>query len=259
MSDQKAEKRSIVSTRGKISLLFLGSLLYLSACSPHLQVSHSEKKLYPIDQNQPVDSSMLAFYRPYKQHLDSQMNKIVATSAIEIEKAKPEGPLNNLMADAMYEAGKLNHISFDVAYTNYGGLRIPLPKGDIPLFKVFELMPFENLITTVKFKGTDMQEFFNYIAQMGGDAISGARFKIKDKKAVDIFINGKPLDLSREYIVLTSDYMANGGDGGDIFFKATDRKDYELKLRDALLIYLEGQTKAGKTLNPQKDGRITIE
>jgi hypothetical protein len=53
--------------------------------------------------------------------------------------------------------------------------------------------------------------------------------------------------------------MANGGDGGEIFFKSKDRETYEIKLRDALLLYLETQTKAGKILNPVNDGRITIE
>ncbi|MGB4773921.1 MAG: 5'-nucleotidase C-terminal domain-containing protein [Daejeonella sp.] len=246
--------------KAALALAFgLYSLIFLSACSPKLQLRSTEKNLYPITQDQPKDSAMLAFYKPYKMRLDSQMNNVIAVSAIEIVKARPEGPLNNLMADAMYETGKLKNIQFDVAYTNYGGLRIPLPKGNIQLYKVYELMPFENLLTTVKFSGADMQSFFNYIAEGGGDPISGARFKIKDKKATDIVINGKPLDITKEYTLLTSDYMANGGDGGAIFSKATNRKEYNVKLRDALLIYLQQQTKAGKIINPANDGRITVE
>ncbi len=237
----------------------LFSLLFATACSPKLQLASSEKALLPITQDQPKDSAILAYYKPYKMHLDSQMNDIIAVSAIEIVKGRPEGPLNNLMADAMYDTGKLKNISFDVAYTNYGGLRISLPKGNIPLYKVYELMPFENIFTTVKFSGSDMQSFFDYIAEDGGDPISGATFKIKDKKAIDIKINDQPFDLQKEYILLTSDYMANGGDGGIIFAKARDRKEYNVKLRDAMLNYLQQQTKAGKIINPQNDGRITVE
>ena len=115
----------------------------MAGCSPKLRLSSSEKTLYPISANQPKDSVIIAYYLPYKMRLDSQMNENIAVSAIEIVKGKPEGPLNNLMADAMYETGRLKNISFDIAYTNYGGLRISLPKGNIPLFKVFELIPFE--------------------------------------------------------------------------------------------------------------------
>ncbi|NEU07423.1 hypothetical protein GZH53_03765 [Flavihumibacter sp. R14] len=236
-----------------------GILIVLSGCKTRLVLNSSEKTLYPISSEQPIDSNILAFYLPYKLKLDSQMKRVVAISEIEIVKGRPEGPLNNLMADAMYSTGRAKDIAFDVAYTNYGGLRVQLPKGEIPLYRVFELMPFENLLTTVKFKGSDMQLFLDYIAAGGGDPLAGVRFKIKEKKAVDVVINGQPLDLNQDYTVLTSDYMANGGDGGEIFFKSTDRKTYEIKLRDALLIYLEKQTKEGKTLNPVNDGRIRVE
>ena len=159
----------------------------------------------------------------------------------------------------MFTAGKLKNIPFDVAYTNYGGLRVTLPKGNIILSNVFELMPFENLMVTVRFSGADMQQFFDYVAAGGGDPISGARFIIKDKKAVNVMIEGQPLNPEKEYVLLTSDYMANGGDGGKIFSKATGRETYEIKLRDALLIYIEQQTKEGKILNPVNDGRISVE
>lgn len=235
------------------------ALIALCACSPKLQVASSDKALYPISSDLPKDKAIIDFYYPYKVRLDSMMNEIVAISAIEISKGRPEGPLNNLMADAMADAGRSRNIPFDIAYTNYGGLRIPLPKGNIPLYKVFELMPFENMVTTVKFNGTDMKSFLDFIAAGGGDPISGATFKISNKKATNIKINGRPLDMNKSYTVLTSDYMANGGDGGSIFLKSTDRREYDLKLRDALLMYLKKKNKAGIILNPTIDGRITVE
>ncbi len=242
-----------------LKMIGVSALVILSACSPKLQLASSDKALYPISPDLPKDKAITDYYLPYKLRLDSMMNEIVAVSAIEISKGRPEGPLNNLMADAMADAGKSRNIPFDIAYTNYGGLRIPLPKGNIPLYKVFELMPFENIITTVRFSGADMKSFFDYIAAGGGDPISGASFKISDKKAIDIKINGQPLDLNKSYTVLTSDYMANGGDGGAIFLKSTDKREYDVKLRDALLLYLKKQNKAGVILNPTNDGRITVE
>ena len=253
-------KTGILSQSKRIGLLLgISSLVLLSSCRSRMVINHSEKALYPISADQPKDSAILAYYLPYKANLDSQMNKVIARSAIEIVKGRPEGPLNNLMADAMFSIGRLKNIPFDVAYTNYGGLRVPLPKGNIALNNVFELMPFENLITTVTFSGKDMQQFFDYVAEGGGDPIAGAKFGIKNKKAINVMIGGQALDLNKNYILLTSDYMANGGDGGAIFSKATDRKTYEIKLRDALLNYMELQTKEGKILNPVNDGRISVE
>ena len=240
------------------NVALLGVVALLSACSPKLQLVKTEKKLIPITENLPKDSAMLAFYKPYRIKLDSLMNDVVAISEKEIQKGQPEGPLNNFFADAMYDSAKDKGIAFDFAYTNYGGLRIPLPKGEIYRYKIFELMPFENALVTVKFKGEDIQRFFDYIADGGGDPISGARFTISNKKAIDITINGLPFDASKTYTVLTSDYMANGGDGGAIFTRLIDRENLDFKLRDAILQYLEKLKKAGKTLNPVNDGRIKI-
>lgn len=234
-------------------------LFALSSCSPKLQLARTDKAVYPITSDLPKDQEIVEYYLPYKLRLDSMMNEVVAVSAVEIGKGRPEGLLNNFMADAMADAGKTNNIPFDIAYTNYGGLRVPLPKGNIALFNVFELMPFENMITTVQFSGSDMIQFFDYMASTGGDPISGATYKIRDKKALDIKINGQVIDPNKIYTVLTSDYMANGGDGGEIFLKATGRKEFNIKLRDALLMYMRKQSRAGTTLNPKIDGRITVE
>ncbi|MGB4398435.1 MAG: 5'-nucleotidase C-terminal domain-containing protein [Daejeonella sp.] len=244
----------------RISFIWSCVVLFaVTSCSPKLQLASTEKAVYSISSDLPKDQKIVDYYLPYKLRLDSMMNEVVAVSAVEIGKGRPEGLLNNFMADAMADAGKSNNIPFDMAYTNYGGLRVPLPKGNIALFNVFELMPFENMITTVQFNGTDMKQFFDYMASMGGDPISGATYKIRDKKALDIKINGQKLDPDKTYTVLTSDYMANGGDGGEIFLKATGRKEYNIKLRDALLMYMRKQSHAGTTLNPKIDGRIIFE
>lgn len=234
-------------------------IVMLAACSPKLQIAGSNDVLYPISADQVRDPKIVNYYQPYKVRVDSLMNEVIAISDVEIIKDKPEGLLNNFFADAMYQVGKSTNISFDFAYTNYGGLRVSLPQGSITLSRVFELMPFENILVTVKFSGDDVQGLFDYMAASGGDPISGAKFKIREKKAVDIMINNQPFDRSKSYTVLTSDYMANGGDRGDIFLKSTDRKEYAMKLRDALITYVKDHTKAGTHLNPKKDGRIVVE
>lgn len=245
---------------GSQHLWIMGLVLLMQACSPKYHLSQSKPSQYEINQRLSVDSTVVKYYLPYKLKLDSIMNDIVVYSEVEITKDRPEGLMNNFFGDAIAEASRDRGIVFDVAFSNYGGLRTSLPKGAIPRSKIFELMPFENAIVTVKFKGSDMKEFFDFLARSGGDAISGARFKIDatTRKAVDIIINGEPLDVTRDYIVLTSDYMANGGDGGEIFNKGIERKDQNYLLRDAILDYVGKIKRSGKTLNPKLDGRVSI-
>ncbi|HEY1023972.1 MAG TPA: 5'-nucleotidase C-terminal domain-containing protein [Sphingobacteriaceae bacterium] len=240
---------------GLLSLTFLG----LVACSPQLHVAEITGAQYVISKELPRDSTITAFLAPYKANIDSQMSSVIATAGRKIERRKPEGLLNNLVTDAMADIARQNNIGFDLAHTNYEGLRNPLPEGPIRTYKVFELMPFESYLVVVKLDGKGTQELFDYMAALGGDPISGASFKIKGDKAVDVLIGGKPLDPSRTYTVLTSDYMANGGDMATFYPKALERKDTQIKLRDAILMYLKQQTEAGKTINPQIDGRITVE
>ncbi len=245
----------------KIKPLYIILLVFFIqiSCKTQYRLASSQQNLYQINDNIKQDSAILKYTQPYHNSLDSIMNNVVAVADKEIKKSLPEGPLNNLFADAMFFSGKKHDIAFDFAYTNYGGLRMSLPAGDIKTYQVYELMPFENYFTTVTFKGQDIKAFFDYVAKSGGDPISGAKFKIKNDKAEDIFIGGKPFDIKKPYIILTSDYMANGGDGGEIFYKALSKQEENFKLRDAIFEYFKAQTDAGKTLNPQKDGRITAE
>ncbi len=184
------------------------------------------------------------------------MNAVIARSSAEILRKKPEGRLNNLVTDAMAAAAAANGIDFDFVHANYKGLRVPLPAGDIRTYKVYELMPFENYLVTLKLKGSEILEVFNYIAARGGDPIAKASFEIGNGKAVNIKVQGRPIDLSRSYIVLTNDYMANGGDDAVFYKKGLDRRDSRIKVRDAIISYLKGETAKGKSINPAIEGRI---
>jgi 2',3'-cyclic-nucleotide 2'-phosphodiesterase (5'-nucleotidase family) len=234
--------------------ILLASLL--SQCSSKLYLKSSSKQLYSITQNSPVDSSVIRFFEPYKKSIDSQMNAVIGVTAYEITRHRPEGTLNNLFIDAMAEVARQRGIHFDFAHSNYKSLRVKLPKGDLKAFKVYELMPFENLLVTLRLSGNDVLDLFNYMAKEGGDPISNASFKIVDNKAADIIINGRPLNLTEQYTILTSDYVANGGDGAVMYLKSTNRKEYPIKVRDAILQYIKQQTAAGRVLNPKLDDRI---
>lgn len=242
-----------INRQSCIALLTL--LISLSACSPKLHQTSQDASLYNI-KGLPVDSTVLALYKPYKLSIDSQMNTVIGTAALNLERKRPEGLLNNLVADIMYQEGKRTDLSFDFVHTNFFGLRNSIAAGPIKAFKIYELMPFENYFVTVTLKGTDIQELFNYIAALNGDPVSGARFKIKDGKAVDIQINGAAFDPSREYTVLTIDYMANGGDKAEVYTRAIKRFDSTYRLRDAILSYIKQQQAQGKAITSALDNRI---
>lgn len=246
---------SILYVNRQISIVLLILLISLSACSPKLHLTSNNASLYTI-KGLPVDSAVLSLYKPYKLSIDSQMNAVIGVAAVNLERKRPEGLLNNLVADIMYQEGRRQNLSFDFVHTNFFGLRNSIAAGPIKAFKVYELMPFENYFVTVTLKGTDVQELFNYIAALNGDPVSGARFKIRDAKAVDIQINGATFDPSRDYTILTIDYLANGGDKAEVYTRGIKRFDTSYRLRDAILTYIKQQQTQGKAITSKMDNRI---
>ena len=248
--------------RYTISFLLL-FLFIFSACTTY-KVEKSVTANIHLDSlvTSPPSQSVEAMVKPYREKVNADMTEVLCISEEALYGGRPESPLTNCCADLTLEesnrfcAAKYPKISIDAAMINRGGLRIPLPKGEIKTLTMFELMPFENEIVFLKLSGSVMLEFINHMATRGGEGVSGLRFGIKADQAVNPEIGGKALDLSQSYWLVTSDYIANGGDGSEILAKASERIDTGIKARDMFIQYFKRLGKEGKTLTAKKDGRI---
>lgn len=138
---------------------------------------------------------------------------VTATSAIWKSYDK-ESPLGNLFADLMIDAQP----QADVALTNGGGLRSDLPAGPLTFGQLFEAMPFDNRFALVQLQGKHLRKLITNNLSRGGAIHSWAGvtavavckdFQLK----VDITIKHKPLDDAKTYKLVTSDFLASGGDG----------------------------------------------
>ena len=197
-------------------------LLMLSCKSSYVSTDFHTQNIAVTDDINPIDSQLVQLYLPYKKILEKDMGRVISFSEIEMIKGKPESGLTNLLSDLLLEEGQKaavkNNLKIKpvVSFFNYGGIRTGLPKGDITVGKIFELMPFENEIVFLKIKGDVMLQFIDHLASRGGEGVSGLRFGIKNAKAVAPEIDGKPINPESDYWLSKSDYIANGGDGSDI-------------------------------------------
>jgi 2',3'-cyclic-nucleotide 2'-phosphodiesterase (5'-nucleotidase family) len=140
---------------------------------------------------------------------------------------------------------------------NNGGLRIPvIYKGAITVRTIYELMPFENQLLLLKIKGSKFKELTQMIAASGGVPVSGINLVIQDKEIQTLLVQGKPFDEQKDYWVLTSDYLANGGDKYDALKNPIERVDLNKLIRDALIEMLDKMDTDGAHLIPIIDGRI---
>jgi hypothetical protein len=91
----------------------------------------------------------------------------------------------------------------------------------------------------------------------GGQPVSGLRFAIKNKSAVDVTINGKPFnpDSDRTYLIATSDYLTGGGDDMTFLKNKPEMGKYGL-LRDMILSYFLRMNSENRKIHNETDGRI---
>ena len=81
-----------------------------------------------------------------------------------------------------------------------GGLRNILPKGDITVGEIFEILPFENSLCVLTMKGTDMKRLFKAIASLHGEGVSGIRMEIsKEGELLNVTIGGQPVKDDQSY------------------------------------------------------------
>jgi len=249
-------------TAGRFTCILLFPFL-AAACSQQGKITKTEMKQYAFRDtvNSSIDSVVEKQIQPYREGMAGKMNEVIATSEIALTKGQPESLLGNLFSDACFDmANEIYYTSTyskaDFAFFNNGGLRAELPKGQITRGNIFELMPFENELVVISLTGSQTKKLIDYMASKDGVPVSHLQFGIKEKQPVDVLVNGTPFDSTKNYKAITSDYLANGGD--QYFFLTESKKEYvNLKIRDAMIGYFQGQSKKGNTITAKLDRRVS--
>jgi 2',3'-cyclic-nucleotide 2'-phosphodiesterase (5'-nucleotidase family) len=155
------------------------------------------------------------------------------------------------------KAKQANKMPVDAAFINYGGIRLTsVAAGNITRGKVFELTPFDNDIVLQKLSGKILQQFLNHISAKGGWPVAGITWQIKNKTAVNILINGLPIDETLIYTIAMVDYVANGGDDCAML-RPIPQVSIGYVLRDALIAYFMELNTQGKKITATIENRVT--
>ena len=248
-----------LSSRQSYFLTWIAAIAFCTSCQKHLAITKNEYKQYGIDAQGGEDSSVVKYYLPYKEKMQAEMSRVIGQTDQALTKpSDPETLMGNYFADAMLTEGLKKDSTIQFTLSTKGGLRTTFPKGDITVSHVFELMPFENEMVTLKLSGENVQQVIDFIAKKDGEPISGMRMKIKNGVAYDVTIAGQPFDITKTYNLLTYDYLADGGDELECLRNPIERKEINKKVREALLDNINDLTRQGKKITAQLDGRIVI-
>jgi len=243
--------------------LLLLIVILLSGCHS-MMVTKTEFANIRLDSalNIAPDPKIEAVILPYRAKLMKDMEEVLCISDAPLFGGRPESPLTNFCADLILQESdsiclkSYPGIHVSISMVNRGGLRVPIPKGEVKVRTMFELMPFENEIVFLKMEGAVLRRFIDHMAARGGEGVAGMRFGIRDDKAVNPEIQGQPLDDSKSYWMVTSDYIANGGDGSEILKEVKERIVTGVKFRDLFIDHLRKMGRKKMTIEAKTDGRI---
>ena len=236
-------------------LFFL--LLFAAGCNKSFIATSYKYAEAKVSVTDPSDRIVDSIVHSYKEELDKEMNIALGQADDVLTKTPPESDLGNFMCDLILKKSRDYYGSrVDFTFINHGGIRLlSLPKGDITLGKMIELMPFENRVVIMELDGVTVDTLFNHMASKGGWHVSGAGYTIKNGKADNITIQNEPLQSRGVYMVAVSDYLAQGGDNCTML-KGKPYIDTRKTLRDALIEGLKEMTARGEHVKSVMDGRV---
>lgn len=237
---------------------FLLALLCAVSCTTTYQPSSVQYKDYRINTRQTNSPEITTLLQPYSDSVNRNMNDVIAVAAITMDKKQPEGILGNVLADAMLAMAKENYkTNVDMAIMNSGGIRLPsIAAGNITRGKIYELSPFDNILVLLKVKGNILQQLLDVAALKGGWPSAGITYQIKNKKAANVVIGGKALNVDTEYTIALVDYIANGGDNCDMLRNIPQQNNGYI-FRDAVIQYFSSMQQQGKQITGSIENRVT--
>jgi len=158
-----------------------------------------------------VDEAIARASKLRDEKLGVQLTSIM-TKSYSLESAEGNW-FTDLMLAARPEA--------QVALTNGGGLRADIPAGELTYGRLYEAMPFDNRFALIDLKGKHIRRLITTNIQRGAGIYSWGGVVAKARcnagvLDVEIKVGGKPLADDATYKLVTSDFLASGGDASVI-------------------------------------------
>jgi 5'-nucleotidase len=212
---------------------------------------------YLYDDEVTDDAPMLGIIRKWKDKVKAITDEEITDTTKALTRSySEESLLGNMVADAMLDA----YPEYDFAVTNSGGLRQDIDAGTVTVGELISAFPFPNTVVQLKMKGSDVRAMFEHGAGLTNGILQvskGIKMTYDENKPVgrritEIKIKGEPLDDSKTYQLLTSNFLADGGDGFSMFRKNLSYKNTRVEMLQPMIDYL----KKFEKYEPQIEGRV---
>ena len=210
-----------------------------------------------------VNPKLAKYVAKKRAQMEKQMQVVIAHTDAELEYFALESPLSNFLTDILLnESSKyVNDTTFDnldLSMLNFGGIRTSMPAGDVTVGDLFRISPFDNYLTFIVLKGSELRRALGRFNDKFNAPYSGATIIYKNNKPVKITVQGKPIEDNRLYKLVTLNFISDGGD------KLLEDIQYEkieytaMTFRDFLIAEIKALTARGEKIVGKKDGRAVF-
>jgi 5'-nucleotidase len=231
------------------------------------KVESIDWEIIPVDASVEDDPAFAPVVAKYAK-LTSELSAPVGSTTVPLDarsatSRSEETNVADFIADAFRRAA-----GTDVALINGGSIRADdvLPAGDLTVRDVLSILPFGNDLSVIEVTGDVLLQALEHGVSLSGPGaepgrfpqVSGVRYsfdasKLAGVRIADVTVNGKPLDLKKTYTLVTTSFVAGGGDQYAMF-KGRPNLPLKTKLTDSGV--LRKAIEDAKTIAPRTDGRI---
>jgi 2',3'-cyclic-nucleotide 2'-phosphodiesterase (5'-nucleotidase family) len=186
------------------------------------------------------------------------MNAVVCYSDTPMPKLKnvTESLLGNFVANLTFEVA---NEKADFCLLNFGGLRTSIPKGPITRGKLFELMPFENSLIIVEISDEKFRELIKYLINVNGQPVSNLTLSVSKSDTICKIGKDEYIPNGQNIKVLTTDYLANGGDHMNFFIDPILKQNLGIKLRDAIISHCSSKNTKGEFIGSTIENKFKFQ
>ena len=190
----------------------------------------------------------------------ARVKDVIGYSTRAMSATYPESALSNWFIDIlMRKTEQLSGKKVHIGITNFGGIRVDMPQGDIILDDMLSMFPFKNYLAYVEHTGKQIRTILEGMAADRFQVLGGVKVVADGGKLVSVEIDGEPLDDEKVYGMATISFLLTGGDGLNLEDNALSVTVYEdIPIIDAVLEYVNAETAAGRPIEYEVDGRVTV-
>lgn len=186
------------------------------------------------------DSAILSLLTQYKDMVnDSSFDPEIGISMVNMRyETINESLFADYVTDAMLARGHA-----EMAFINSPNIR-NLPEGVITYGSIIKAIPYDQGLVLMDLTGKQVKEIletsYHQIFKIGIIQFAGLKVKYDlgmsfGQKVIEVLVNDRPLDLSKVYRVITTEFLFKGGDNFTTFSEGKNIEFFGTNLRNLIV------------------------